>query len=359
MVYFRALAAMKAAHGGSCRLREGLGHVGVTSQFILHFEDVTHDDVAIAGGKGANLGELLRAGIPVPPGFIITTTAYTSFIEQANLSAKLQSLLGDLDVNDRESLERAAAAAQALITEAMAPPCSGEVLRAYEALGEGLVAVRSSATAEDTAEASFAGQQSTYLNIEDGARVLDAVYACWASLYTPHAISYRARAGIDQIAVTMAVPVQRMVQSRRSGVAFSCDPITHSHDEIVIEAVRGLGEALVSGEVTPDMYCVDKTTMTVLERTVVEQRSELVYGGRSTFSSVRGSGGLDTNVWREIPVVQRTRAKLSDAEIARLATLVKRVEVHYGAPQDIEWAEADGEFYVLQSRPVTTLQHVH
>ncbi len=329
--------------------------MGVAPQSVLRFEDLTRDDVAIAGGKGANLGELLRAGIPVPPGFILTTTAYDSFVDQANLSAKLTASFVDLDIDDRDSLDRVATAAHVLITEA-APTCADQVLRAYAVLGEGLVAIRSSATAEDTAEASFARQQSTHLNIEGGARLLDAVRACWASLYTPQAISYRARAGIDQLSASMAVPVQRMVQSQRSGVAFSCDPITHSHDEIVIEAVRGLGAALVSGAVTPDMYCVDKSTLTVLERTVVEQRSELAYGG----GGAAGVGaGLETNVWRVIPAVQRTRAKLDDAGIVRLAELVKRVEAHYGAAQDIEWAEADGEFFILQSRPVTTLHHVH
>jgi len=212
------------------------------------------------------------------------------------------------------------------------------------------VAVRSSATAEDTDEASFAGQQSTYLNISGAGDVIDAVAACWASLFEVRAIDYRARCGFDHMACSMAVIVQGMVQATRSGVAFTCDPVSHADQTIVIEAVRGLGEALVSGEVTPDMYVVDKATLTVLERTVVEQKRELAHGGGT---------GLQTNAWRDVPNVQRTRPKLDDGEISRLAAIARRVEEHYGRPQDIEWAEADGEFYIVQSRPVTTLQHTH
>ncbi|MBI5283589.1 MAG: PEP/pyruvate-binding domain-containing protein [Chloroflexi bacterium] len=163
-------------------------------------------------------------------------------------------------------------------------------------------------------------------------------------------MAYRARCGIDHLACNMAVPVQRMVQSARAGVAFSCDPVSHSQGEIVIEAVRGLGEALVSGAVTPDMYVVDKASLTVLERTVVEQRKELAYAA---------AGGLEPNAWRDLPAVQRTRPKLTDDEIVKLAEIVRQVEAYYGSPQDIEWAEAEGQFYILQSRPITTLEQAH
>ena len=325
--------------------------LGATPQTVVWFEDVGREDVGRAGGKGANLGELVRAGIPVPPGFIVTTDAYSAYLRDANLTGKLAALLASLDTDDRGALDAAAAHAQSLITtHAAAPACAEDVTAAYAQLGGGLVAVRSSATAEDMEGASFAGQQSTFLNIEGSRDVLEAVRACWASLFESHAIAYRARCGIDHVACTMAVPVQRMVQSTRAGVAFSCDPVSHSQGEIVIEAVRGLGEALVSGTVTPDMYVVAKASLTVLERTVVEQRKELAYAA---------TGGLEPNAWRDLPAVQRTRPKLADDEIVRLAQIVRQVEAHYGSPQDIEWAEADGQFYILQSRPITTLEQAH
>ncbi len=349
MVYF---GASKTGHPSRpIAVPEVIFSLGAAPQTIVWFPDVGRQDVDRAGGKGANLGELVRAGIPVPPGFIVTTGAYRTYLADAGLIDRLAAALTGLDTDDRTALDAAAREAQALITGAAATPsCATEIADAYRQLGEGLVAVRSSATAEDLDGASFAGQQSTYLNIEGPGAVLDAVRACWASLFEARAIAYRARCGIDHVTCTIAVPVQRMVQSTRAGVAFSCDPVSHSHDEIVIEAVRGLGEALVSGEVTPDMYAVDKSTLTVLERTVVEQRRELAYAN---------GGGLEPNAWRDLPPVQRTRPKLTDDEIVRLAAIVRRVEEYYGSPQDIEWAEADGEFYILQSRPVTTLQHTH
>ena len=318
---------------------------------VVSITDIGRGDIAIAGGKGANLGELIRAGISVPPAFVVTTHAYISYLAEANLSEKLAQVLAEVDPEDRGALELEGTRAQALIRDhAATRSCRDAVLAAYERLGGGLVAVRSSATAEDLDGASFAGQQSTYLNVEGSDNVMEAVRACWASLFEPRAIAYRARCGIGPLDAAIAVAVQRMVPSARSGVAFSCDPVSHSAAEIVIEAVRGLGEALVSGHVTPDMYVVDKSTLTVLERTVVEQRQELVYAG---------GDGIETNAWRDLPAVQRTRPKLSDGEVARLAEIVRRVEAYYGGPQDIEWAEHGGEFYILQSRPVTTLQHAH
>jgi pyruvate,water dikinase len=318
---------------------------------VVWFQDVGRGDIDLAGGKGANLGELVRAGIPVPPGFIVTTDAYRAYLHEAKLNDKLAAILAPLDASDRAALEYAGAQARAAVTSSeLSAECAAAIGAAYAALGEGLVAVRSSATAEDTDTASFAGQQRTLLNISGAATVVEAVRACWASLFEPQAIHYRAQAGVDHLSCAIAVPVQRMVQSTRAGVAFTIDPVSHSHSEIVIEAVRGLGEALVSGIVTPDMYVVDKATLTVLERTVVEQQTALAY---------TGGDGLETNGWQDVPAVQRTRPKLNDEEIARLAAIVRRVEEHYGSPQDIEWAEADGAFYIVQSRPVTTLAHAH
>lgn len=313
------------------------------SPHVLWFDEICRSDVRTAGGKGANLGELTAAGIPVPPGFVVSTLAFVSYLDEANLSAKLAEVL-DTDASERGD------AAQQIILRGPRPSCFEDVSAAYDRLGAGPVAVRSSATAEDSDDASFAGQQNTFLNVEGPRAVVDAVRACWASLYEPRSMAYRAQCGIDGADLTIAAVVQQMVQSERSGVAFTVDPVTHADDAIVIEAVRGLGEALVSGEVTPDMYIVDKATFDVRERTVVEQRREL---GRA------GEGAAEANAWREIGAVKRTRPKLNDDEIAQLAELIRRVEEHYGAPQDIEWAECGGRFFIVQSRPVTTLQHTH
>jgi pyruvate,water dikinase len=286
----------------------------------------------------------------VPPGFIVTTRAYRACLRDAGIEAAIHGAIHGVDATDRTSLDRASEIARRLILDAPMPSCADAVRAAYERLGGGMVAVRSSATAEDTADASFAGQQETHLNITGAERVMDAMRSCWASLYEARAIAYRAQCGIDSRDLAIAVVVQRMVQSERSGVAFSCDPLTHDHSVIIIEAVRGLGEALVSGAVTPDMYVVDKATTTVLERTVVEQKQELALGA---------SDALDQTAWRDVPAVQRTRPKLDDAQVVRLAEAVARVEHFYEAPQDIEWAYADDAFYVLQSRPITTLAHAH
>jgi pyruvate,water dikinase len=319
---------------------------------IVPFAELRKHHVDVAGGKGANLGELLAAGIPVPPGFVVTTHAYRDFIDASGIAADLRGALGAIDPAEHAALDEAASRARSLILGAgTQPSCAAALCESYDQLGGALVAVRSSATAEDTQEASFAGQQSTFLNVEGHKALLEAVIGCWASLFEARAIAYRTRAGIAHEEVTIAVPIQRMVQSERSGVAFTVDPVTGDRGRIVIEAVRGLGEALVSGEVTPDMYTVDKETLSVVDRTHVEQAREYVYGGANGGNA--GSG--EANVWRDLNAVQRRRPKLDDGEIAALAQIVRRVESHYGAPQDIEWAEAGGEFFIVQSRPITTL----
>jgi pyruvate,water dikinase len=328
---------------------------------ILPFEELRRTHVDVAGGKGANLGELLAAGIPVPPGFVVTTHAYRAFLDDTGVAGELRSALDSIDASDPGALDGAAARVRALITEASSKPaCASLICDAYDRLGGALVAVRSSATAEDTEAASFAGQQSTFLNVEGHDSLLEAIVGCWASLFEARAIAYRTRAGISHHDVTIAVPVQRMVQSERSGVAFTVDPVTGDSGRMVIEAVRGLGEALVSGEVTPDMYTVDKASLGVVDRTHVEQAREYVYcASTSPPGRHSANGEIGANVWRELDAVKRRRPKLDDAEVAALAQIVMRVENHYGAPQDIEWAEAGGEFFILQARPITTLAGSH
>jgi pyruvate,water dikinase len=317
------------------------------SPHVLWFDEITRDDVAVAGGKGANLGELTAAGIPVPPGFVVAASSYRDVL---TLDDRLGTLRAMFEQFDAANYDDVTTAALMVIVEDWPVSLEDDIRDAYRRLGGGLVAVRSSATSEDHLDASFAGQYETILNVQGEKVLTDSVRHCYGSMFYARATRYRELAGIDHFAADMAVVVQRMVQSERSGVAFSVDPLTHSHGTIVIEAVRGLGEALVSGEVTPDMYAVDKATLEVRERTVVPQQRELALGE---------SDALGQNAWRDVPAVRRTRPKLNDDEIARLAAIVRRVEEHYGAPQDIEWAEAGGEFFILQARPITTLQHTH
>ncbi len=316
---------------------------------IVWFNEVGKDDIALVGGKGANLGEMTQAGIPVPPGFVVTAQAYFDFLEQSGLKAKVAAALAGLDTRDNEALNRASFAIKELITSVPLPAdLDLEIVRAYREMGEGPVAVRSSATAEDMPEASFAGQQSTFLNIEGTAEVSNAVRACWASLFEARAIFYRVENGFDHMKVGIAVPVQRMVQSERSGVIFTVEPVSSDVSKIVVEAVVGLGEAIVSGEETPDHWVVDKATLQMVQYEFGAQKRRLVRAGKGD--------GLETNVWEPVPADLAEAPKLSDAEVLELARIARGVEQHYGCPQDIEWARQDGRMYIVQSRPVTTIR---
>lgn len=315
---------------------------------LVWFQEVDKDDVGLAGGKGSNLGELTKAKMPVPPGFIVTSHTYFDFLGQSGLKPKISDLLSNLDPNDSARLQRVADEIKRLITESKMPgDVAAEIRRAYRELGEGPVAVRSSSTAEDLVEASFAGQQSTFLNVIGEENVVAAVQACWASLFEARAIFYRGQVGFEHLKVGIAVPVQRMVQSNRSGVMFTIEPVSGDKTKIVIEAIYGLGEAVVSGALTPDLYVLDKESLSILQKTVARQDKQFLRNEDST------TFGEENNRWLEVPKDDVQLQKLSDEEIAALAAIGKRVEEHYGAPQDIEWAEENGKMHILQSRPVT------
>jgi len=318
---------------------------------LVWFEDVDKNDLPLVGGKGANLGELTKAGIPVPPGFIVTTVGYFNFLEEAGLREEMGNILEPLNPDDSEQLLQISTKIKDAITSAEMPQdIADEIREAYKKLG-GLVAVRSSATAEDLPDASFAGQQSTFLNIQGEDNVVVAVQECWASLFEPRAMFYRNEHGIDHMQVGIAVPVQRMVQSEAAGVLFTMEPVTNE-SKITIEAVYGLGEAVVSGEMTPDHYLVDKERFTILEKQIVEQDWQLVKRSESD-SDIDG-----TNVKLPVSDELRKEQKLSDDEIISLAKLGAKIEDHYQFPQDIEWAKEGGELYVVQTRPITTLKSI-
>ena len=318
---------------------------------IIWFDEVGKEDVPLVGGKGANLGEMVRAKIPVPPGFVVSTDTYRQFMQTAGLTPVLEGLLHGLDVDNTEQLQTVAAQVREAVTNAPMPESiAADIREAYARLGDGRVAVRSSATAEDLAEASFAGQQATYLNIEGGDNVVQAVQHCWASLFEARAIFYREQAGWDHLSVSLAVPVQRMVQSFCSGVMFTIEPVRSDPTRIVIEAVYGLGEAAVSGIVSPDHYEIDKKTLNSIESQTIPQDEQLVRNPHAR------SGG-DANQWVPVEAAFRAEPKLRAEQARELAEIGMRIEEHYGKPQDIEWAWADGQFYLLQTRAVTTVNN--
>ena len=329
----------------------GIGMVTSATPSIVWFSDVGKEDLEMVGGKGANLGELTKAEIPVPPGFVITADTYFRFLHHNELEPAISKELEGLDVNNSRDLNARAQRIRDHITSASMPAqIALDIRNAYEELGEGAVAVRSSATAEDLPEASFAGQQSTYLNVVGPENVVEAVQACWASLFEGRAVFYREDGGWDHLTVGLAVPVQRMVQSEKSGVMFTVEPVSSDATKITIEAVYGLGEAIVSGEVSPDLYILDKENLEILESTVTPQPKMMVRteGGDGSYQGA--------NAWVDTLPADRDGAKLSPDQIYELASIGKRVEEYYGAPQDIEWAWEAGTFYLTQSRPVTTMK---
>ncbi len=315
------------------------------------FNEVTKDDVPSVGGKGANLGEMTRANIPVPPGFIITAHAYFDFLQRAKITDKIRELLKPLDANDSKQLQQIAGEVKQVILNAPMPPdVASDIKEAYIKMGKGLVAVRSSATAEDLPEASFAGQQRTFLNVQGEEELVTAVQGCWASLFEPRAIFYREHQGFDHFKVGIAVPVQKMVQSQASGVMFTLEPVTSDRSKIIIEAVFGLGESIVGGEVTPDLYIVDKEGLKISTKKIGTQEWKLVRNP--------ASGDKEANIQVPLPPSSQSQQKISDDDIIHLAKLGKQLEDHYQFPQDIEWAIEDNQVFIVQTRPVTTIREV-
>ena len=317
---------------------------------VRWFQDLSRDDVATVGGKGANLGEMTRAGFPVPPGFVVTVEAYRRFADASGIAARVAERLTRLDVDDAGSLHDASLELQTLVRQSPMPDDVREaVLAAYAELsrtstdGAAIVAVRSSGTVEDTAQFSFAGMFQSVLNVKDAEGVLAAVKECWASGFTERLLFYRAKQKLAGELLIAAV-VQRMVRSEKSGVVFTADPATSDRDRIVIEGAWGLGEVVVLGEVTPDHYEVDKASLAVTARKV----------GRKGFMLTRDER---TGESVEVPLAEpkSTARVLTDDEVRAVAELARRDEAHYGAPQDAEWAYEGTSLYLVQTRPITTL----
>jgi len=320
---------------------------------VVWLRDVDSSDLGLVGGKGASLGEMMKIGLPVPEAFAVTATAFREFIDRTGIADELFRVL-DVNVDDGVELKKAEDAAKKLILSAEMPPrIKDAIIDAYDAMCEEeggeevFVAVRSSATAEDLPDASFAGQQDTFLNIRGKDAVLEAVKKCWASLYNSRAIFYRVKHGFEHRKVNISVVVQKMVNSKKAGVMFTRDPSTGVM-RTIIEASWGLGEAVVSGSVSPDSYIVDRESKEIISTHV----------GMKEIMHIRDPETGETVV---VPVPDDMKEKrvLTDDEIMKLVELGEKVEEHYGVPQDTEWGiEEDGRIYMLQSRPITTIKEM-
>jgi len=331
--------------------------------YVKWFSEIKKTDIGVAGGKGANLGEMYSNKFPVPPGFVITANAYSYFIEKSALKEKINEILNNLDIEDTKTLEKKAKEVRELIEKAEMPAdLEEEIKDNYSVLDSDIdlmfasntakeilkrsresifVAVRSSATAEDLADASFAGQQETFLNVKGKTNLIEHVKKCMASLFTARAVYYRAKKGFGNDA-KLAVVVQKMINSDKSGVMFTKNPVSHK-DEIMIEAVFGLGEGIVSGMINPDNYIAEKNDLKIIDMKL----------GDKKIAIVRDSAGENKTV-KLTPEKAKSQV-LNPHELRSLANLAKRLEAHYGKPQDIEFSISGTDVYIVQSRPITTI----
>ncbi|MFA5048179.1 MAG: PEP/pyruvate-binding domain-containing protein [Patescibacteria group bacterium] len=310
--------------------------------FTKNFKQLSKKDVGIAGGKGASLGEMTQAKIPVPAGFVVLSSCFDRFLAETDLKQEIEAQLDKVNYDDVASVENTSVAIYDLIHDARFPKdLEKEILIDFDKLGAKFVAVRSSATAEDSSIASWAGELESYLNTTRKT-LLGNVKKCWASLFTPRAIFYRNEKGLRQTRVSVAVVVQKMVQSEVAGIAFTVHPVTRDINQMIIETCWGLGEYIVGGVVTPDSYVVHKKEKDLVDVNVSEQTKMLV---------VSSSGNKEVNV----PVDRASKRKLNTKQIMELVDICLRIEEHYGFPCDIEWAMEKNKFYIVQSRPITTL----
>ncbi|MCK5559650.1 MAG: phosphoenolpyruvate synthase, partial [Thermoplasmata archaeon] len=317
---------------------------------IVWTDEVTKDSIPLVGGKGANLGEMFKNELPVPEAFILTSEAYWKFVQEGGIKDQVLNILKATNVNDDKSLNSASKEIRGIFTETKIPwDMEIDILNAYKKLSQdhdtedALVAVRSSATAEDLPEASFAGQQETYLNVKKEPELLLRVRDCWSSLFTPRAIFYREKQGFDHNKVALAVVVQRMVNSEVSGVMFTSDPVT-GDPTVLIEGGFGLGEAIVGGEIIPDTYHIAQENLQIMNKKISKQ----------TWMYTKDSTGKTVKIDLE-PELQGVQ-KLSNENIIKVAEFGVRIEEHYKQPMDVEWCIEDNNIYIVQARPVTTIK---
>lgn len=312
-------------------------------KYTKPFNQISKKDVAIAGGKGASLGEMTQAGIPVPPGFVILAPTFDQFIDLTGLKAEIDRAMSKVKAHNTDSVEKTSKIIRGLIKAATFPAdVAREVTHEFKKLKSQFVAVRSSATAEDSSSASWAGELETYLNVTKDT-LLDAVKRCWSSLFTPRAIFYRFEKKMDKQKVSVAVVIQKMVQSEISGISFTAHPVTKNRGQMVIEGGYGLGEAIVGGKITPDTYVIDKAKRNILDKYISQQQMMIVKKGKAGTQEVT------------VDLDKQEKQKLTDTQILTLVKICQNIEKHYQYPQDIEWAHDGKDFFITQSRPITTL----
>jgi pyruvate,water dikinase len=311
-------------------------------KFIKFFEQISGSDAKTAGGKAANLGKLAKAGIPVPAGFVILAPVFLEIGKTTDIGKKIEAAKAGIEIGNAESVRKGSEAIKKIIMVAKPVDLEKEALAAFAALGAKRVSVRSSATAEDSKSASWAGQLETNLNVAK-IDLIENIKKCWASLYGERALLYAAGQLPEGKNNSVAVIVQTMVNSEVSGVCFTVHPVTQNKKQMVIEAVWGLGESLVQGSVTPDRYVVAKTGRIIEEIDANDQQKMIA-------KTLKGAD------WVTVPVLKRTAQKLAGKEIVELGDLCLKIERLYKTPQDIEWAKENGKFYILQTRPITTLK---
>ncbi len=320
-------------------------------RLIKNFSQISKKDVAIAGGKGASLGEMTKAGLAVLPGFVVLASAFDRFLKETDLDTEIEAILKKVNHKDINSVDKASAEIRDLIMDAEMPEdLKKDILDNYHKLAKAdksarynrlLVAVRSSATAEDSKVASWAGELETYLNVNDK-NLLQSVKKCWSSLFTPRAIFYRFEKKLHKTKVSVAVIVQKMVQSEISGICFTVHPVTKDRNQMIIEAGLGLGEAIVGGMITPDTYVIHKKDFSILDVNIGKQNMMIVKSPQGT-------------VQKKLSAKTGGKQKLKEKQIVELAKICKKIEQHYKHPQDIEWALEKDKCYITQSRPITTL----
>lgn len=313
-------------------------------EIIRNFEQIGKSDTVIAGGKGASLGEMIQAGISVPPGFVILANVFERFLEETDLNVEIDIALDSVNHKEINTVKNASEKIQALIFAAEMPKdVAIEIQKIFKKLDTQYVAVRSSATGEDSVAAAWAGQLESYLNTTEET-LLENVKKCWISLFTPRAIFYRFKKDLHKQNISVAVVVQKMVESEKSGIAFSVHPVTQDRNQLIIEGGFGLGEAIVLGQITPDSYVIEKQPRRIIDKNVQIQTKGL-------YRATRGG-----NEWYDISKSQGEKQVLCDDDILELSKRVIDIENFFGFPCDIEWAVEKGIFYFLQSRPITTLK---
>lgn len=324
-------------------------------ELIRNFSKLDKADAGIAGGKGASLGEMTSAGIPVPPGFVVLAESFEQFLRENQIESDIDSILAKVNHQDTNSVDGASAEIQSIILNSKMPAdIETEILKHFAELNAEFVAVRSSATAEDGSSASWAGELESYLNTTRE-NLLENVKKCWASLFTPRAIFYRIEKNMHRDKVSVAVVVQKMVESEVSGICFTVHPVTEDRNQMVLEAGWGLGEAIVGGLITPDNYVVSKKDLVVTDKYISEQSIKIIRYKKQEARNKQDANIQDANIQTEVAESEREIQKLSGEKIIELAKICLQIEKHYGFPCDIEWAYEKDKFYIVQSRPITTL----